>query len=82
MTELVKILEVAQEHYQASNANFDMMIKCENENDKEMAQIFWAATEKHTGRCRGLLDAYAILTGTKLYEWDIMNELENLLVTA
>ena len=72
MTNEIKILEAAQKHYEYS---MNLFRQYNNENDLEMKQILWAACEEESGKADGLLYAYEIITGTKLYQHDIMDEL-------
>ena len=66
--ELVKILEAAQKHYENSNRWFKLY---QQEND----EIYWNACAEEEHTARGLLEAYGILTGNKIYTNEIENEL-------
>ena len=66
--ELVKILEAANEHYNRSNVWFKMYQ--EDGND-----IYWNACMKEEHAARGLLEAYEIMTGRKIYTSEIEVEL-------
>lgn len=78
MKKEIEILENAYTYYQASNQAFDTMKEFEEENDSEMAHTMWAIVCEETGKARGLLEAYEIMTGKSLYEWEIRDELERI----
>ena len=75
-TELVKILEVAKAHYDCSMRYFDYF---SDENDQELKEIYWSRCQEESGKADGLLKAYEIITGKKLYQHQIQ---DNLLVLA
>lgn len=66
--ELVKILEAAQDHYNRANVWFKLY-----QDEKE--EMYWTACEEEEYAARGLLEAYDILTGNKIYTHEIKEEL-------
>lgn len=78
MKKQVEILEAALEKYEYSLYLFKQCQEAEENNDSEMENIYWAATQEASGITRGLLMAYEITTGKKLNEWDIKRELKSI----
>ena len=66
--ELVKILEAANTYRIKSNFWFEYYMKTQNEYDK-------SAWLEYGAKCHAMLEAYEILTGKKIYESEIENEL-------
>lgn len=66
--ELVKILEAAKEYRRKSMIWFDLYEKSNNEVD-------WQTCSELNMKCDGMLEAYEILTGKKVYGIDIDKEL-------
>ena len=70
--ELVKILKAAKDHYDMCMTWFE----CEQNTTsitKKEAYSIWSMQKEQ--KCRGLLEAYEILTGKKLHAFEIENEL-------
>lgn len=61
---LVEILEAARKHYEASNIWFALYQESNNEYD-------WNMCESEDYAARGLLEAYEIITGEKIYPHEI-----------
>lgn len=70
--ELVTILECTLAELEDSDMWFDMYTTSNLESD-------WQMSKEHHMKCRGLLEAYEILTGKKIHELqhEIKEELEN-----
>lgn len=66
--ELVKILEAAQNYKENSDAWFDYYQESNDDLD-------WQTSQEYRAKCNGLLEAYAILTGRNLYQFEIKEEL-------
>ena len=66
--ELVKILEAAKEYERRSMIWFDMYQESNDEFD-------WQTCKELSNKCDTMLEAYAILTGRKIYQHEIDNEL-------
>lgn len=70
--ELVKILEEAQMNFENGMRSFEAS---ENEIDEELHEIYWAICREYDGKVWGLLKAYEILTGEKIYPHQIKSTL-------
>ena len=70
--ELVKILEAAKEHYDMSMTWFECEQNATSITHKESYSI-WSRQEEE--RYKGILEAYEIMTGRKVYGFEIENEL-------
>lgn len=66
--ELVKILEAAKEYKRRSMIWFNLY---EETND----DLDWQMCKELSNKCDTMLEAYAILTGRKVYSYEIENEL-------
>ena len=66
--ELVKILEAAKEYERRSNVWFDMYEESNDEMD-------WQMCKELLNKANAMLEAYEILTGKKIYRFQIENEL-------
>lgn len=66
--ELVKILEAANSYHIKGNFWFDYYMTSQSEYDKQ-------AWQEYNAKCHAMLEAYEILTGKKIYECEIENEL-------
>ena len=66
--ELAKILEAAKEYKRRSMVWFDIY----QESNDEFA---WKACKEFSDKCNTMLEAYEILTGRKVYQHEIDNEL-------
>ena len=66
--ELVNILEAAKEYKRRSMIWFDLY---EESND----ELDWQTCKELSAKSDTMLEAYAILTGRKIYQVDIDNEL-------
>lgn len=69
--ELVKILEAAKEHHKCALVWFRQY---QDTNDQD----YWICTQEEDYAARGLLQAYEIMTGRKVYSHAIDEELEQL----
>lgn len=72
MTNETLILETAYVHYETSGKFFEAY---QNENDPEFKSTLWALCEEASGKADGLLEAYEILTGKKVYQHQIKETL-------
>lgn len=68
MNELVYILEAAKEHKELADKWFDLYSKSNARTDWEMVMC-------EQGRCDGLLKAYEIISGRKIFGFEIRDEL-------
>ena len=68
MNELVYILEAAQEHKELADMWFDLYSKSNDRTDWEMVM-------NEQGMCDGLLKAYEIVSGKKIFGFEIKDEL-------
>lgn len=66
--ELVKILEAAKEYHRRAMVWFDMYTDSNDEFD-------WATCKELSNKCQGLLESYEIMTGRKIHEFEIDEEL-------
>lgn len=66
--ELVKILEAAQSYKESGDRWFELYT---NSLDK----IDYQTSLEYDAKCRGMLEAYEILTGKKIYIYEIDKEL-------
>lgn len=66
--ELVKILEAAKEYKRRSMLWFEMYQESNDDLD-------WQECKELSAKCDAMLEAYAIITGRKVYQHDIDNEL-------
>lgn len=66
--ELVKILEAAKEYERRSDVWFDMYEESNDEMD-------WQMCKELLNKADAMLEAYEILTGKKIYRFEIENEL-------
>ncbi len=78
MTFAKEILESANEIHKGAMNLFRCYQNSEEKGDMEMAANYWAASERKSGKCDGLLLAYKMLTGKKIYACEIKEELERL----
>ena len=74
--ELVDILEEAQAMHDKAQDYFEYYAN-EN-NDQEMAQIYWTRSQEYSGKCEGLLTAYMIITKHWIPEYNIRAELSRI----
>lgn len=66
--ELVKILEAAQNYKKRSDVWFEYYVKNQD-------QLDYQTSLEYEAKCRGMLEAYEILTGKKIYIYEIDKEL-------
>ena len=66
--ELVKILEAAKEYHRRAMVWFDMYTDSNDEFD-------WTTCKELSNKCQGLLEAYEIMTGRKISDFEIEKEL-------
>ena len=64
----IRILEAAQMYYEESMFLFKQY---QESQGTDLEEILWAACEEKSGKADGLLFAYEILTGIKLYQHQI-----------
>lgn len=67
-TEIVKILEAAKEYERHSNIWFDIYEESNDEMD-------WQICKELSNKADAMLEAYEILTGKKIYRYQIESEL-------
>jgi len=70
--ELVKILEAAKKHY---NLSMEFYKSWEEATTKREREYMWNQSEQEEEKCRGLLEAYQILTGRDVSIHGISKEL-------
>lgn len=70
--ELVKILKAAKAHYDCSMNYYKMWEQAKRKDEKKS---LWNFSEDEEEKCRGLLEAYEILTGKKISIFEIDEEL-------
>ena len=63
---LVNILEAAKFYNDCSMKMYNLAEKAEQENNREDYEIYWKWCCELDERCKGLLEAYEILTGKKI----------------
>ena len=66
--ELVKILKAAKEYDRRSIILFEMYNESEDERD-------WQTCKELSDKCDAMLEAYEILTGKKIYGFEIEEQL-------
>ena len=77
--ELVKILEAAKFYNNRSMEMYNYAEKAEQENNREDYEIYWNWCREIDERCKGLLEAYEIMTGKKICTYEIEKELATML---
>lgn len=78
--EAIEILKAARDAHKRSIADFRMyqLASESTDFDNEMISAFNSSWREADGMCDGLLKAYGILTGRKIYAHQIKEELERL----
>ena len=76
MSELIQILKEAQEHYEFEMLDFKFSQEAENKGDSIIQNLHWASSQYESGKVFGLLKAYEIMTGRKIFGWQIKKEIE------
>ena len=74
--ELVKILEAAQYHYEKEYRFFGYAL--DEADNKEVHELWLTECDRQDMMCRGILEAYEILTGEKIYPHQIKETLHKL----
>ena len=72
---LTELLKAAKEACDISNLWFSKFEKYEV-SDKEMADMYWSMCKEENSRCNALLEAYAIMSGKIINQWDIEDEIQ------
>ena len=75
MSYTIQLLKEAQKYYKNSMIDFTLYQEAEENNDEKTMHLHWTACEHASGVVKGLLKAYEMTTGRKIYEFEIKEEL-------